>query len=369
MYRRLLYLNGLAIFAVVLYHAGAYGFIAMFAWSHQYLPANVPASSQFGNLSYYILRWIQQICEFAIPAFLVVTGYSITTAVSRNRNTVSWKVIISRIKSLLIPYLIWSAAVIFINVIQGQAYPPDRLLRMFLEGSTNEVLYFVPLLIQFYLLSPLLILWVKKSWKSVLIITLLVQLFVYIIRYPFLLGIDNIISQQLVVLIHKRFFIYRVFWFPLGIIIGFHFTEFKNWLSPRKWIFVMIALIAIVIGMVEFEVYFRLSGQEWLAFYETIFDAVYGIALIVSVLTFDFKDLPLSDTVSNLGTKSYGIYLTHAIFIENTARVIYHLAPEFLANQLLLTLLLVVVGLGTPLGLMFIINRSPARIQYNYLFG
>lgn len=322
MNRRMLYLNGAAILAVVLYHAGAFGFIAMFAWAGQYLPASVPPGSQVGSLSYYVLRLSQQIGEIAIPAFLVVAGYSITTAVQRDRSTVSWQVVFSRIKSLLIPYLIWSTVVILLNILQGKTYSPGKLLSMFLMGSTNQVLYFVPLLIQFYLLAPFLILWVKKSWKTALVITLLVQLFVYTLRNPLLFSTGNILGQQWGYLVHKSFLIARIFWFPLGITIGFHATEFKNWIQPRRWFFVALIPLTIIIGTIEFELYFRNSGLEWLPYEESILDAFSGIAVIFSVLAFDIKRLPVPDTVSLLGANSYVIYLTHAIFMEYTARAI-----------------------------------------------
>ncbi len=122
MFRRFLYLNGLAALAVVLFHAGGMGFVAMFAWADQYLPAGVSAFSQVGNFQYYVLRLIEQVIVFAIPAFLIVSGSSIVTAVGKNQSTVSWRIVISRIKFLLIPYLVWSTVVILLGIIEGRSY-------------------------------------------------------------------------------------------------------------------------------------------------------------------------------------------------------------------------------------------------------
>jgi peptidoglycan/LPS O-acetylase OafA/YrhL len=80
--------------------------------------------------------------------------------------------------------------------------------------------------------------------------------------------------------------------------------------------------------------------------------------------------IPFSSQVSQIGIKSYGIYLIHALFLELVARGIYRIAPQLLANQMLLFLLLCAVGLGAPLLMMRIVDRiQPLRKFYGYLFG
>ncbi len=53
MLRRLLYLNGITIASVVLFHSVGMGFVAMFAWGHRYLPAGVSPYTQVGSPSYF----------------------------------------------------------------------------------------------------------------------------------------------------------------------------------------------------------------------------------------------------------------------------------------------------------------------------
>jgi peptidoglycan/LPS O-acetylase OafA/YrhL len=128
-------------------------------------------------------------------------------------------------------------------------------------------------------------------------------------------------------------------------------------------------LAAIPVGMLEWERYFRLSGQEWLAHRETLVDTVYSIAVILAFLAFSQARLPLARPVEQLGKDSYGIYLTHALFIQYAARAIYHLAPQALGYQVLLQPLLILVGFAGPLLLMRIFERTPLRRYYAYVFG
>jgi peptidoglycan/LPS O-acetylase OafA/YrhL len=73
--------------------------------------------------------------------------------------------------------------------------------------------------------------------------------------------------------------------------------------------------------------------------------------------------------VSELGARSYGIYLLHPPVMEAVSRGLYHFAPWVLASQALLLPLLVGLGLGLPMLAMTIVRRSPARRLYQLQFG
>jgi peptidoglycan/LPS O-acetylase OafA/YrhL len=73
--------------------------------------------------------------------------------------------------------------------------------------------------------------------------------------------------------------------------------------------------------------------------------------------------------ISQIGTKSFGVYLVHSLALIYTSKVIYHLVPALLGAQWLLQPILFAAGLGIPLLLMEITARTPARRFYSYLFG
>lgn len=370
MVRRMLYLNGLAIIGVVLFHTAGTGFVAMFAWSHRYLPQGVPALSQVGSLSYYGLRLIEQLVVFCIPAFLFVSGYFIAVATGKSRETVGWNTVGARLKSLLIPYLLWTVVILAVQVaLEDKALSPRRLLLDVFTGSSNEVMYFVPLLVQFYLLAPWLVRLAKKNWKLLLAAATLIQIVVQLLAYPSFLGLDWPGAATLPNLVPKWFFLARILWFTLGIIIGFHLDQFKPFLQRFRWAFLAVALVCIPLGMLEWELLFRLSGSEWLAHRETFLDSIYSLAVLLSFFAFLQARLPAPKTVESLGSRSYGIYLTHALFIQYTAKAIYHLAPQLLGYQLLLQPALLLVGFAGPLAMMLVFERTPLRRFYKYVFG
>lgn len=369
MVRRLLYLNGLAVIAVILFHAAGMGFVAMFSWTHRYLPVQGPNFDQMGSTSYYALRTVEGIVTFSIPAFLFISGFFIAFAAGRSKTTVSWEYVFSRIQYLLVPYLIWSFVTLALLYVQGSRLSLQNLLVNIATGQTGPVFYYVPLLIQLYLLSPLLVSLARKNWKVLLLVVTGIQLFIVALQYPLFLGWENPLFNQLVSLFPKWFFPVRIFWFALGIIVGFNINQFKSVSGSLRWVLLALLVIFVPLAMIEWETLLTLSGGEWLEHRETLIDLLYAFVLLIAFLLFNNVSLPLNKQISDLGAKSYGIFLTHALFIEYTAKIIYRVFPPLLANQLVLQILLISIGLGAPLLLMYLVKKSPARGSYTYLFG
>ncbi len=368
MVRRLLYLNGVAILSVILFHATGQGFVAMFAWAHRYAPDAAPYA-QMSSPSYYALRLIEQVVVAAIPAFLFVSGFFMAVAAGRARATVSWQTVFGRIKYLVAPYLVWTAVALALALAQGKRFPVGDLVAILLTGRISPVLYYVPLLCQFYLLSPWLARAVRANWKLMLALAAALQIAVQLTPYPTFLGLDLASKQLWLNLVPKWLFLARIFWFTLGIVVGFHLDPFKRALARVRWPLLALTLILIPLGVAEWEIYVRLSGADWLAHRETLLDSLYALSFLGAFVAFDRARPPLDDAVSALGARSYGIYLTHAFVMENVARVLYHAAPTLLAYQIVLQPILIVSGLGLPLLAMAIVRRTPANRFYRYLFG
>ena len=369
MVKRLLYMIGLAVLGVILFHSAGTGLVAMFFWGHRYLPPSVNPMDQMGSPEYSLLRLIEQVVVVGIPVFLFVSGYFITISAGRSQTNLSWKLIINRIKNLIIPYLVWSVVVVFLAILQGQQFSLSDLVFRLLTGGTSPVLYFVPLLIQFYLLSPILVPLAKNHWKGLLVFTGVVQLLVQLAQYPMFLGLDFPVALAVLKLTPKWFFLARLFWFTLGMVVGFHSEEFRKKVEPLRYWLLALTLFTIPIGMAEWEYYVQHSGLEWLDHRETILDSFYAIGVILTFLAFSKVKLPGEKFIGSLGGRSYGIFLTHAIFIEYMGKIIYRFLPSLLGNQYLLLPTFILVGLAGPLILMTIVSKIPIPKLYNYLFG
>lgn len=368
MVRSMLYLNGLAILCVIIFHAVGLGFVAMFDWAPRLLP-EAAAASPVGSGGYWLYRLIEQVIIFSIPAFLFVSGYFVAAATGKNRSTLGWDIVFARIRKLLVPYLIWSFVAMALRVIlEGRSYSLQAVVVNLLTGRTNDVLYFVPLLIQYYLLAPLLVRMARSNWKLLLVVTGLIQLGVQASQVAILLGGEAPWVTTLQTFIPKWLFISRIFWFTFGVVIGFYPEKFRETLTRWRWALLTIALVAIPLGMLEWEYYYRRAGV-WLGQRETPVDLIYIVALIGCFFGFASVQLPARRFFENLGKDTYGVYLVHMFFITYTAKIIYQLLPPLLVHPIALLILLSLAGWAGSLLLMRLVQRSPARRFYTYLFG
>ncbi|HET7010802.1 MAG TPA: acyltransferase [Anaerolineales bacterium] len=370
--RRLLLLNGLAILGVILFHSGGWGFTAMFAWAHRYMPVASPNYDQMGSAAYYGLRLIEQLVTFSIPAFLVVSGFFASFAAAGSASDGiggGWRRIMPRLKELLPPYLIWSILLLAGISLQGRSFSAAEWLVSLMTGATNPAYYFVPLLVQLYLLAPLMAPLARSSPRALLIVLGLVQLGVYGLQYANLIAPEGSAVYRLSALLPKWLFIVHIFWFALGMVLGSHAPRFRETLKRwRPWLGAA-ALAGFIGGAVEWEALLRLSGRPWLENRTTFVDGFYALAFIFWFIASSETGAAVGRGLAFLGSRSYGIYLVHSPVMEVFARGFYHLAPWILSQQLLLQPILIVFGMSVPLVMMELPRRTALRPAYAYLFG
>lgn len=368
MIKKLLALNGIAILGAVLYHAAGWGFISMFWWTDQYRSVSVPNFDQLGSFSYFGLRLIEQMIIIAIPSFLFVSGYFIAFACGKESSP-KWTWILTRIKYLVIPYLIWSVIMIVINTILGESYTSIQLLNMIFTGKTIEAFYFIPLIIQLYILSPLLTRISKSKPVLLLIIAFILMVLIHLGQYASMLGINYFAKPIISLILPAWLFPGNLFWFVFGICFGFYYPKIIEKLTKFRFLFLSIFILLIPIGMWEWEKLLSLSGRDWFPSRESIVDIFYAFFFLLTFITFSFKPVIKQKWINYLGSKSFGIYLSHTLFLTLTAKVIYNLYPKIFGFQILFQPILVIIGILGPVLMIEIIKRSPIKKMVGYIFG
>jgi peptidoglycan/LPS O-acetylase OafA/YrhL len=368
--RHLLLLNGVAVLGAVINHALGWGFTSLFWWTDRYEPVSVPNFSQLGGPVYYLLRVLEQLVTFSVPAFLFVSGFFVAFAAGRVMQRLPWDKVRSRIRMLLIPYVVWSLAIFAARGLEGATdTSAGSLAQWLMFGRAADPYYYVPVIVQLYLLSPLLIAALRLSWKPVLIAAAVVQVSVHLARYPVILGWDSPAATWIYSHAPSWFFPHVMFWFVFGAFAGFHPAPVREWLTRwGRWL----APASVVLGvaaLVEWEVLLRLSGQQWLRPQVTLVDGLYSFACILTFMALVQSRTATAPQLDALGARSFGVYLLHAPVLELFSRASYHLTPVLLGHQVAFMALLIAAGVAVPLLLMAIAARTPARPYYNYLFG
>lgn len=369
MRRQVPLLRGLATLAVVCNHASSWGFIAMFWWVHRYRPVTPPNYDQMGTFSYYILTAINQTALFSVPAFLFISGLFITYAARGSSPVLSWKVVKARLLNLLWPYLIWSSVIFIGDGLLGTVYSPIEYLRKLVTGDAVGAYFFIPLLAQFYLLSPFLVRWAKARPRLLLTLSALLQL--VMVGTPYLGGVwgSSVALQRALRALDWMCIRWSLF-FTLGMVAGFRRKQVGGWLAHHKWGLLAAAVLLGILSVLESQVICRITFEwDWAYVPLKLSSTLYAVAFVLAFLAWDARPGVLSRAIERIGGMSYGIYLVQSKALELMAKLIYHAVPAMLAQQLVLTLVLLVLALGGSWLLMSIVARSPARRVYHYLFG
>ena len=373
--RRLLLLGGLAILAVVCNHAAQWGTISMFWWTDRYLPTLLPIDYQMNTLSYFALSVIRKLAVFSVPAFLFISGYFVAYAARGTSASLNWRTVKARLGYLLLPYLIWSCVVFLGDALEGDIHSALEYLRRLALGQAVGAYFYVIMLCQLYMLSPLLVAQAKSHWRRLLVVAATLQLGVICLEYVALYSDLTGVEPAALVLrnsIPTALFIRLFFFFVLGVVCGMHLQKFKTWLAHSRRSLLLVLVLSALLAIIEAEVAFRLTGSTEMAFHDspyTIPSSVYAVAVIFCFLSSGNPPFRSQASLHQIGVRSYGIYLLHPVLLEFTARTAQKFIPWILAYQALFLPMLIIAGIAVPTLFMSAVAASPARKYYRYLFG
>ena len=359
--KRLLLLASIAICLLPVHHATGYGFQAMFDWTDQYRAVSVPNYDRIGSPAFFVMILIQQLDYFALPGFMLVTGFFLATfAASGNPRTVSWKTALTRSRTFFIPWLVWT--LIFFGLFA-------RRLPINADDLFDRY-YYVLLVIAYTLLAPLLIPITRDRWKTVLGVSAFLEILFFALRYLRIFEVEIPVLHALFELWPRWLPPTFGLWVVLGMVIGFHQKEFLELVKRWKGVLITGAIVFAALTMVEYWIVTQITGMDWLGpYWGGIARIVYTFFLLMGFFALDEIRLPFSDWLTSLGGKTLGIYLVHGRIMYVVAVLMYRLTPWILGNQLLYQGILVVTGMGGALLLMHLVSISPMRRYHRYIFG
>lgn len=277
-------LRGVGILAVVMVH------IAQHAIFYSY-----------GNPITNII--LDALSRFCVPFFVFVSGVSFAYNY-HNREGYYRNFLLKRLKYIGIPYLIWSA----VGFARYGTYDPIKIIIGLITGNAMIHLYFVILIFQFYLLSPILLRLIKKNWLWTTIISFIINILLLAIHSYTPMFVDINTGKYLQPYINL--FIWLSY-FMTGMSIGIKIDEFNKLMKRTKIsILAIIWLIVTIISVYEEYIIYANMGYVIHFFRPTNMLYSFMSILLFWKLYEKLSNLPKRVLVS-LGKYSFGIYLVH----------------------------------------------------------
>jgi surface polysaccharide O-acyltransferase-like enzyme len=343
-------LRGLAILGVIFNHAN---------W-------HVLSRFAAGDPRGYSFLVFDQVSKFAIPAFMAIAGYFIAYATSGGKRDLRWSVVRARLENLVWPWLIWSVILTVGQSFQGRSISGGEFLR-----NLAIQYYFIPLLIAYYLVAPVVVKWARSNTRALLVGAAVVQLLAVALFYArvYHAGFPGVLKSwvDLGPLQYLRF----AFYFPFGVVCGMFPRMIRDALARFRSILPWLTLLLFSLSVVEAAMAYHAGGEMWpIGGDQTkLSSALFSTGLVLCLVVYDRLRVPADRTVKSLGTHSYGLYLCHYPVLGVLARVI-ELGTPWLASQGWLYLpLLFGLTVGLSMLLMESLARLPTKRIYRYLFG
>ena len=346
-------LSGLAILGVIFNHAN-WHVLRDFAPGD---PTGYP----------YILT--DQIGKFAIVAFLFIAGYFSAYATSGGKKDLSWKVVQARLLGLWWPWLIWAVFITLAQTFQGRAISLEELLRnLFIQY------YFIPLLMFYYLLAPFVARRARTNARNLLITAAVIQIAGIGLFYlrVYWAGFPSGLASWVDIgpLQYLRF----AFSFPLGMVAGMFPKQTKEALERFKPTLPWLLALTFLISALESGWTYHIAAENpalWpIGGDQTrISAAVFSLVFVICFIVFERIEVPLNNQITKLGTRSYGLYLSHYVILGILGKLFERFLPPILSPGWLVFPLLFLLTTVLAATMMEIVARSPAKPLYKYIFG
>ncbi len=300
-----------------------------------------------GSRTFWLAAFLNQWARFSIPAFVLISGVALFYSYG-DRPLKTADFLRRRVTAVAVPYLFWSAFYLLLTTWVG-GLPWAGLARRFglalLQGTAMYQLYFVVLILQFYLIFPLL----RPLGRS----RLLPYLVALALGFQYWLMARAGSPQgwgpqppavQAILHWQDRLFPWWLGYFAVGAWLGTNLQRGRAW-GRRWWPGLVGADVVLLAALLwEFAVRLRLpgAGAGWAASGFRPLAYIYALVTCAAVLA---VGLPLTLMLRDLARFSLGIYLVHPLVLIAWQRALGHLAlPLGPTATLLLTLFAVLTG-------------------------
>lgn len=340
-------LRGLAILLVVINHSVTLG-----------LGAAREAGLVTAQIEKVILIAFKELGIVAVPIFLFLAACFFVYGAQEKTIRQGYGLVFQGLPHILVPYLVWSLVYCAVALwLFGDPISPAIALKNLIVGYPYN---FVPLLVLFDLLAPLLVWAVRRSPGLVLAAFFAFQLILINLLQPGWLGFrfPNWMGVLAVPVFKLPLAVWGVF-YPLGLAYSLHTTNWTPVLKKWRNILAFLSLGLFLLAWLTQVSVIQVPLAEILA----------PIPAMLILASLNRKEIPFPRQLESLGKRSYGLYLTNLLVISILVALVKTSVPWLLHIQSALVLGLITITLVLPILIMQWVERVPGRATYRLVFG
>lgn len=304
------------------------------------------------------LRLLRDLGVYAVPTFLFVAGAFAAYAARGDPPKLPKKFVGRSLIHVIRPYVLWSLffyLIVFMS--RGEQYSLAGYVRNLLVGYPY---HFVPLLLFFYAVSPVLVRVAYRHGVALLVVVGMYQLLMFLVVHQKVLGVDVPSATHLLAppVIRGTLSEWAIY-YPLGLVYAMHTPRVQPRLQSLRAILVVATILLFVLALLDVNglINFRLARL------------LVPVPLVLCLPLVSRQAIPAYRRLEIIGKRSYGIYLSHFVVIATLLWVVGLLVPGLLGVPVVIVPALIAVGIGIPMIVMNAMSRSPVRGAYRSIFG
>ena len=268
-----------------------------------------------GGWNLFFIVTYRQLLNFAVPAFIFISGY--WSSKKSIKSLEDYKTFLGRrLPRVLIPYFFWSFILLGYEAIKTHDVNVYRIIFKLLTGRATTIYFFIIVISQFYIITPLLQYINRRRYglMLVLILNVISLLSAYLSRLYFNYWIP----------VSSAFYSWIIF-YEIGLLAGS--SDYKIFTAKKVQLFILPAiLVCLLISGLEASIilskYDNLSARYFAVAPVKYSSFLYSICIITAFLHIRKRLSHRPKFLAALGYYSFGIYLIHIPILNQVANLI-----------------------------------------------
>lgn len=262
------------------------------------------------SLSYIIFAVLNRFSQFAVPAFIFASSMLLMYNYSDGDD---WKLFYKkRFKNVLLPYIVWTMIYgIYLYVVYNEPLKSILTVENLFFGGMFYHLYFIVIIVQLYLLFPILLYIYRFISQNIHTVVLSIVLFQIVDVLVYRYFISKFFQNS------SLLFITYISFIIAGMYIGENIREWGKYYH-KKLLNSFFAVI--VFGYLFIDISLKVFANKQIDsnlyniyyYVFTLLASLFFFALSTKILNYH----ALSGLLASTGKLSFGIYLSHPLFLD-----------------------------------------------------